>query len=116
MSQQTGRVFIALNGQRIRSKEGASLDIGGTNREAVVSDAGVDGFMEAVAVPRVECKVHHNADMQLKTFQDFKDGTLVFETDTGKVYTLRGAWCAQPPRMAKGEVDLVFEAKECLEG
>lgn len=116
MSQVTGRVFIALNGQRIRSKEGAMLNIGGVNREAAVSDAGVDGYSESVAVPRVECKVSHTADMQLKTFQDFKDGTLVFETDTGRVFTLTGAWCSQAPVMTKGEVDLVFEAQECLEG
>jgi len=114
--QLTGKAFISINGRRIRSKEGASLSIGGANREASVSDAGVDGFVESTAVPRVECKVQHNADMALKDFQDFKDGTLVFETDTGKVFTLTGAWCATPPRMAKGEVDLVFEAQECLEG
>lgn len=114
--QVTGRVFIALNGQRIRSKEGASLDIGGARRDPAVSDAGVDGYSEAVSVPRVECKVSHTAEMSLKQLQDFKDGTLVFETDTGKVFTLTQAWCAQPPRMAKGEVDLVFDAVECLEG
>ena len=114
--QVTGRVFIALNGGRIRSKEGSSLDIGGAKRDAAVSDAGVDGFSESIGVPRVECKISHTADTSLKALQDFKDGTLVFETDTGKVYTLTGAWCAQPPRMSKGEIDLVFEAVECLEG
>jgi hypothetical protein len=116
MTQVTGRVFIALNGQRIRSKEGASLETGGVEREAQTSDAGVDGYGEKTAVPKVECKINHTADTSLKALQDFRDGTLVFETDTGKVYTLTDAWCAKPPKLTKGEVDLTFEAKECLEG
>lgn len=112
----TGRVFIALNGQRIRSKEGARLAIGGAKRDAALSDAGVDGFTEQIVPPRVECKVNHDPSMSLKAFQDFRDGTIVFETDTGKLFTVTGAWCAEPPAMTKGEVDLVFEGVECLEG
>jgi hypothetical protein len=116
MPHVTGWVFIALNGQRIRSKEGASLNTGGVKREAAISDAGVDGFSEGIAVPRVECKINHTAQIDLKAIHDFKDGTLVFETDSGKVFTLTGAWCANPPTLAKGDVDLAFEAVECLEG
>lgn len=114
--QLTGKAFISLNGERIRSKEGASLDMGGTKREASVSDAGVDGFTESNAVPRIECKVQHQANMSLQDFQNFRDGVVVFETDTGKVFTLSPAWNAVPPKMAKGEVDLVFEGVEVLEG
>lgn len=114
--QYTGKVFIAMNGVRIRSKEGATLDMGGTRREASVSDAGVDGYTEANTVPRVECKVQHYAGMSLQDIQNFRDGTLVFETDTGSVFTMTPAWCAAPPKMAKGEVDLVFEGAEVLEG
>ena len=114
--QLTGRVFIALNGQRIRSKEGARLALGGPKRDAAISDAGVDGFTEAIVQPRIECKVNHDVNMSLKSFQDFRDGTVVFETDTGKVFTVTGAWCAEPPSLMKGEVDLVFEGVECLEG
>lgn len=113
--QQTGRVFISLNGQRIRSKEGASLNIGGPRRDAAVSDAGVDGFSESIVPPRVACKINHNPGISLKQLQDFKDGTLVFETDTGKVFTITEAWTAEPPEMTKGEIDLVFQGVECLE-
>jgi hypothetical protein len=116
MPQVTGRVFVALNGQRIRSKEGASLETGGIEREAQTSDAGVDGFSEKIAVPRVECRVNHTDAISLKAFQDFRNGSLTFETDTGKVFTLSDAWCAKPPKLTKGEVELTFEARECLEG
>ncbi len=116
MTQVTGRVFIALNGQRIRSKEGASLDTGGIAREAAVSDAGVDGFTEKITAPKVDCKINHTAQTRMSDIQAFKDGTLTFETDTGRVYTLTGAWCGPAPKLDKGEITLDFGAVECIEG
>lgn len=115
MTQVTGRVFISLNGQRIRSKEGASLETGGIERDAAISDAGVDGYMEKVTAPKVTCKISHTAQTSLSDIQAF-NGTLTFETDTGRIYTLRDAWNAKPPKLEKGDVDLEFMAKECIEG
>jgi hypothetical protein len=115
MTQVTGRVFISLGGQRIRSKEGASLETGGIEREAAVSDAGVDGYTEKVTAPKVDCKISHTSQTKLKDLQAFT-GTLTFETDTGRVYTLVDAWNAKPPKLEKGEVALEFGAVECLEG
>lgn len=115
MTQVTGRAFISLNGQRIRSKEGASLDIGGVERDPVTSDAGVDGFSEKVVPPMVVCKISHTANTKLKDLQAFKNGTLLFETDSGRVYTVTDAWCAKPPKVEKGEVALEFSGTECLE-
>ena len=116
MTQVTGRVFVSLNGQRIRSKEGASLETGGVEREAALSDAGVDGYMEKITAPKVDCKINHTDVTSMTDIQSFKDGTLTFETDTGRIYTLRDAWCAKPPKLEKGEVTLEFQAVECLEG
>ncbi len=112
----TGRIFIALNGQRIRSKEGASLDVGGLKRNTQSSDAGVDGYSEEVAAPRVECKINDTAEISVEDLRHFRDGTIVFETDTGKPYTLTNAWICEPPKLTKGEWELKFEAIECLEG
>ncbi|OYZ03501.1 MAG: hypothetical protein B7Y42_00550 [Polaromonas sp. 28-63-22] len=116
MTQIAGKVFVTINGQRLRSKEGASLETGGIEREPVVSDSGVDGFMEKYTAPKVDCKVSLTNDVRLADLQAFRDGTLVFETDTGRVYTLTGAWNAKPPKLEKGEVTLEFGAQECLEG
>lgn len=114
--QVAGKVFLTLNGTRLRSKEGASLEMGGIEREAVISDSGVDGFNEKITAPKVDCKVSLTNDVRMADLQAFKDGTLVFETDTGRAYTLTGAWCAKPPKLEKGEVSLEFGAMECLEG
>jgi hypothetical protein len=116
MTQVAGKVFVTINGQRLRSKEGASLETGGKEREPVVSDSGVDGFIEKEVAPKVDCKISLTADIKLKDLQAFKNGTLVFETDTGRVFTLIDAWNAKPPKLEKGEVTLEFGAVECLEG
>ena len=115
MTQVTGRVFISLNGDRIRSKEGAELETGGVEREASVSDAGVDGHTEKVVAPKVSCKISHTARTSLTDLHAFK-GTLTFETDTGSVFTLIEAFSAKPPKLVKGEVTLEYGAVECLEG
>lgn len=111
----SGRVFISLNGDRIRSKEGAKLETGGLKREAAISDAGVDGPTESVVAPKVTCKINHTDKTSLRDIHAFK-GTLTFETDTGKVFTLIDAWSATPPSLEKGESDFEFGAVECQEG
>jgi hypothetical protein len=110
----TGRVFISLAGQRIRSKEGASLDVGGLEKEPAMSDSGVDGSTSKLTPPKVECKINHTDKTKIKDLQAF-EGTLTFETDTGRVYTLVDAFCTKPPKLEKGEVSLEFSAVECLE-
>lgn len=114
MAAVTGRVFISLNGERIRSKEGAKLEAGGLEREAAMSDAGVDGHTSKYIAPRVTCKINHTANTRLKDIHAF-NGTLTFETDTGRVFTLIEAFSQKPPTLEKGEVDLEFGAVECLE-
>ncbi|MDO8776610.1 MAG: phage tail tube protein [Burkholderiaceae bacterium] len=114
MAQVSGRVFISLGGQRIRSKEGASLETGGVKRTASKSDAGVDGFTEEVVEPKVECKINHTAKTKLADLHAFK-GTMTFETDTGRVFTLIDSWSANPPKLEKGEVSLEYGAIECIE-
>ena len=115
MAQVTGRIFISINGQRLRSKEGASLDTGGLKREPVSSDAGVDGFSESVVPPQVDCTISHTAETSLFDIHAFK-GTLTFETDTGRVYTITNGYSMTPPKLAKGEVPFQFSGTECLEG
>lgn len=116
MSQVTGRVRIVIDGVRYRSKEGASLDTGGIAREAAMSDSGVDGYSEKYTTPKVDFSINHTADISLEALQAITNSTLLFQTDTGRVYTLRGAWCAEPPKLSKNEVSLSFQATECIEG
>ncbi|WP_304308066.1 phage tail tube protein [Pseudacidovorax intermedius] len=116
MTQLTGRVFITINGQRMRSKDGASLDIGGVSRAAGMSDSGVDGYVETTAAPKVDFAINHSATISLTDIHDMTDATLVFETDSGVVFTIREAFSTTPPKLSKGDVQCSFEGVECIEG
>ena len=115
MTQVTGRAFISLGGNRLRSKEGSELDTGGLEREAVTSDAGVDGHTEKTVAPSVSFKLSHTTATKLSEIHAYK-GTLTFETDTGVVYTLTDSFSKKPPKLVKGEVSCEFGAAECIEG
>ena len=110
----TGRAFISLGGQRLRSKEGAELDPGGIEREAVASDSGVDGHTEKVSAPNVSFKMSHTSETKIMDIHAYK-GTLTFETDTGRVYTVTGAFSKKAPKLVKGELSCEFGGVECLE-
>lgn len=116
MGNVTGRVFITVNGQRLRSREGASLETGGLTRTAATSDSGVDGFSDAIAVPTVDFEINHTATTRLEDIHAIVDGVLTFETDTGRIYTLNGATSTTPPKLVKGVVTCQFQGKECIEG
>ncbi|MGE0487315.1 MAG: phage tail tube protein [Gammaproteobacteria bacterium] len=117
MAQLTGRCSVKINGQLIRSKPGAKLNLGGVTREAVLGDNGVDGFVQKTAAPYIEGTFTHGRDTDLQALHDLEDGSVSFETDTGKGYILRNAWSANPPELTsgEGEVTFRFEGVTCEE-
>ncbi len=117
MSQVTGRVFISVGGRRLRSKPGATLDIGGVSRAPVMSDSGVDGYTESTAAPAVNCTISHMAGVSLADLAAIRGEAMRFPTVAGIGYTIRGAFLAAPPVLGGGgEVTLAFNGVECIEG
>lgn len=115
MTQLTGRVAIMVRGERLSSKEGATLKYSDVEREGVVGDAGVLGFTEKSVIPEVECVISHSAATRLADFQSMTDETVSFDADTGTSYVLRNAWCVGALELSKGEVKLRFQGMKCEE-
>ena len=116
-NQVTGRVFITINGARIRSKEKAKLNIGGVERTTISGDVGVYGFAEKTVEPKLECTIAHMGDTSLQQLASLTSASIQFETDTGRVFKLREAWLEKPPELTggEGEVALSFAAISCEE-
>lgn len=117
MAQVTGRVYITIAGKLLRSKEGAKLNnIGAVERTPVVGHE-VYGFSEKVVPPSVECTLADTADLKIKEIHAITNATLTFETDTGKTYILREAWCESAINLTAGEgdVECKFTAVACEE-
>lgn len=114
-ANNTGRVYITVGGRRLKSKEGAKINIGGPERTGEVGDAGVLGYTEKDTIPFVECVIKHDSDTSLREFQAMTDVTISADTDSGRSYVYRNAWFAKGNEIDKGEVSLRFEAMSCQE-
>lgn len=115
MGQNTGRAFITVAGKRLASKENAKLGTGSPDRTGEVGDTGVLGYTEKDTIPYVECTIKHNANTSMSEISAIVDATISFDTDTGRSYVLRNAWCAKSLELSGGDIALRFEAMSCEE-
>lgn len=117
MSQITGRAFISINGSRLKSRPGATLNLGGFNRESQLGDDGVHGYKEAVAAPSVSLTISHDKDVSLKDLADATDVSITFETDTGRTYIMSPSWLTAPPELnsQEGTIPLTYEGMSAEE-
>jgi len=113
----TGRAIITVDGKRFKTDSGATLNIGGSNRKAVVGGGEVHGYQEEDVAPSMECTVFHNQELSLRELSDITGATVLFETDTGAQFVLRDAWTSEPASLNSkdGSVSLKMEAIACDE-
>jgi hypothetical protein len=115
--QITGKAIIRVDGQELRSADGATLNFGGEKREPKVGSGKVYGFSAETVAPELECQIYHTADTSLKALAAIVDATITFDTDTGKQFLLREAFVTDVPSLKTkdGTVDLKFSAISCEE-
>lgn len=108
MSQVTGIVTIKLDGREVQSKEGAKLNTGGFQRTSVVVGKKVH-YSEKVMPASIECTLAHMATTSVTWLNGITNATAIFETDTGKKYTINGAFVSEPCSLTGGEGDLTLK-------
>ena len=112
----TGRLIIRIDGQEHPSMDGATLNIGGVNRSPVKGGGRVlNAFTEEDQETTLDFKLHHKKDLSLKAIGDLTDATVMFETDSGVQFVIRGAYTTEPPSLSDGKVDVKMAAVECDE-
>jgi len=113
----TGSATINLDGDELKTEDGATLNPGGANRTAKTGGRKVHGFQEEMVEPSLECTVMHTKDTSLRELSDITGATVFFETDTGREYVLRDAWVSEPAVLnaKEGTVPLKFGAVACEE-
>ena len=117
MTMFTGKATIRIDGEELVTEDGATLNPGGQNRTAVKSGGKVHGYQEEDIEPTVECSVMHDKNLSLRWLSDITKATLMFETDSGMQFVLRGAFTTEPAALnAKdGTVGLKMSALSCDE-
>lgn len=104
----TGIVFVKVDGTLLRSKEGASIDMGGKTRTPVIGYK-VYGPAEKVAPAVVTFTLAHMAGDDLLGLAAKIDSTVEFSTDTGDSYIVSDGFCTKTPVLTGGEGDVEFE-------
>jgi hypothetical protein len=102
MPQFLGRATIRANGEVIETAKGASLDLGGTKRNPIVSGQLV-GWAEETVPAMLECETSLRGGQSLATLRDLTGATIIFEADTGQRYVISDAFITDAPTMKDGE-------------
>lgn len=105
-----GRATLTYNGKRLRSKEGATLNLGGTSRTAEPLDDGSVGYYETTVAPELSCTVPLTQDLAVQELRDLTDATVVFESDTGLSWVIREAFSVDAISVGR-DVQLKFSGQ-----
>lgn len=102
----TGRVTFEVDGEVMESEAGATLNIGGVNREPVISETGKVFAMETSVPATAECTILHVTDTDLVALAALMDVTINFKCDSGQVYTMGHSFLTEPPSLVSGKASL----------
>lgn len=89
--QKFGKAKVRFNGIELSTQPGATLDIGGFQRETVMGSHAVAGFTEKPKQSRLECTVIIGRGTSAKDL-NVDDISYTFEGDTGQIWSVPNAW------------------------
>ena len=97
-----GKAYIKYDGNKLRTKTGATIDIGGQQRTPVVGNQ-LDGYTEEAKPSEIDCVISLGAGESLETIRNITDATVTFECDTGQSYMVRHAFLSDTLKVTGGE-------------
>lgn len=108
---------VKIDDQAMRCMPGASFNPGGMTREAKSADGRADFYAETPTPAECSFTLLHASDTDLIGIGEKVDATVSLITDTGPVYVMENAYCAEPPVLgAGGEVTCVFRSGPAKDG
>ncbi|WP_027696693.1 phage tail tube protein [Vibrio litoralis] len=102
---------------RLPTKEGATVNFGGVKRDAVMGDAGVLGFSETFdGAPSIKATIVHASTTDETAIRNFTGENVTLNTNSGKSYTLMGAWVSEPLELTvkDGQLEVMFLGTELI--
>src|SRR4051812_33785820 len=103
-----GQSRIKVDGQVFDTEGKSTLEVGGTNREAVEADFEAGHFTEKTAPSKLTCSVLLTAGVSLRQLQEIDDATITMEADTGQTYVIRHAYCGNAISASEGKASCEF--------
>ncbi|WP_368565491.1 phage tail tube protein [Pseudoxanthomonas sp. UTMC 1351] len=110
MSQRLGKAILIVNGSRLESMPGATIDIGGDARTTQIGANEVLGYTQTPKQSRVEVSVSIRSGISVADLHA-SDVPITFEGDTGQIWSIAGAWSVDTPVVdsGAGTAKLVYE-------
>lgn len=103
MSKLLGRVLLKVNGRLLKSKPGASIDLGGDVRNPVVGSSSLLGHTVSYKEATIDATLVLGAGDSLEDIRNLVDGTGEFICDTGQTYMVREVTNADTLKVTEGE-------------
>lgn len=103
MAQLLGRAYIKVDGDLLRSNDGAKIDLGGAMRDVITGSHTVHGFAEKIKASTVECEISLAKGDSLENLRNTTNATITFECDSGQTYIVREAFLMDTLTLTEGE-------------
>lgn len=109
--------MVRLDGNSLRSKEKASLDLGGFERSSQYADHGYAGFSKKPVCAKVSATLIHTSQTDLIALANAEFVSIEFATDTGVSYLIANAHITKPPVLSgDGDgVSVEFEGEPAVQ-
>ena len=114
MAMLLGRATIRLNGRTLRTNEGASIDLGGEEKNTKMGSSRVNGYTVKAKQSIIECEISVAVGESVEDLRNVTNATVVFETDSGHIYVIREAEQMLSIKITEGDggaIPLRFEGQ-----
>jgi hypothetical protein len=116
MAARTGKAYIYINGVLQETMKGAKLDGLGGNTRDVVKGSQIYGYSEEAVEVTLACGFAHGPDISAAAINAITDAVIMFETDTGVIFTLIDAFNTKVGIDVDGhKLDCEFKAVSSVE-
>ena len=109
-AKMTGICHLNINGSRMRSEKGATLEVGGPISESAMSTLGFEGTVTKEIKPgKISASIIHSNNDDLAAIQRWRGVTATFVTDSGQTYLIENAGTVGDVKMKDGKFDIDLE-------
>ncbi|PAL25474.1 phage tail tube protein [Sphingopyxis sp. GW247-27LB] len=116
-NQVVGQATIKVDGDTLETKAGATLELGGPVRTAQRGDYQAGAFSEETVESKLTCTLLVKRNTRITNLREIDNATVTFNADTGQVFIMRQAYCADNISLAAaGEgASVVFQGPPAQE-
>ncbi len=104
-----GQTRIRVSGMQLDTEGKSTLELGGTQREAVMADHKAGFFSESTQPSKLTCMVLVTPGVRLDEMRKWDDVTATMEADTGQTYVINHGYTADIVSVSEGKATLVIQ-------